>query len=93
MFQQTNVLCILCYCFIGLNAAANLKKLMKKKKEPITIEYTGQARKISLHPKERLSGLVLKRTTTLSDKALAKWTKKKVTFPQDIHFRPQTLLM
>lgn len=93
MFQQTNVLCILFYGFLGLNPAANLKKLMKKKKEPITIEYTGPARKISLHPKESLSGLVLKRTTTLSDKALAKWTKKKVTFPQDIHFRPQTLLM
>lgn len=90
MFQQTNVLFVV---VLGLNAAANLKKIMKKKREPIPIEYTGLARKISLHPNEKLSGLALKRSNILSDKALAKWTKKKVTFPQDIHFRPQTLLM
>lgn len=73
------------------NDDLNLRKItMKKKNEPMPIDYTGSARTISL---QRSSGVASKRTTTSGYSVLAKWTKKKVTLPQEIQFEPQTLLM
>lgn len=80
---------------LSLSAASNLKKVtIKKKNEPVPIEYTGSTRIIiSLHPKQRSSRVASKHITTSGENLVAKWTMKKVTLPQDIHFEPQTLLM
>lgn len=32
-----------------------------------------------------------KRTTSLNKRTLANWSKKKVTYPVDIHFEPESL--
>lgn len=66
--------------------------MLQKKKEPVEIQYT-----------EKDSGNVMageshmtassKKASTLSKRSIAKWSKKKVTYPQDIHFDDKTFHM
>lgn len=70
--------------FLG-NLVENKKKMIRKKKEPAEVLYT----QLQAENESEAKG-VSRKSTTLSKRTTGKWSVKKTTLPQDIHFDLET---